>query len=45
MLISRRRPGDTQEKYFYEWEIIDVAPMTTTPSVMRTFRRYASISR
>ena len=41
MLISRRKPGDTQEKYFYEWGIIHVALMITTPSVMRTFRRYA----
>jgi hypothetical protein len=40
-LISRRKPGDTQEKYFYEWGIIHVALMVTTPSVMRTFRRYA----
>ena len=41
MLVSRRKPGDTQEKYFYEWGIIHVALMITTPSVMRTFRRYA----
>ena len=41
MLISRRKPGDTQEKYFYEWGIIHVALMVTTPSVMRTFHRYA----
>ena len=40
-LISRRRPGDTQEKYFYEWGIVHVALMITTPSVMRTFKRYA----
>lgn len=40
-LISRRKPGDTQEKYFYEWGIVHVALMITTPSVMRTFRRYA----
>ncbi len=40
-LISRRKPGDTQEKFFYEWGIIHVALMITTPSVMRTFRRYA----
>jgi hypothetical protein len=39
-LISRRKPGDTQEKYFYEWGIIHVALMITTPSVMRTFKRY-----
>jgi hypothetical protein len=41
MLASRRKPGDTQEKYFYEWGVIHVALMITTPSVMRTFRRYA----
>ena len=41
MLISRRKPGDSQEKYFYEWGIIHVALMITTPSVMRTFKRYA----
>jgi hypothetical protein len=41
LLVSRRKPGDTQEKYFYEWGVIHVALMITTPSVMRTFRRYA----
>ncbi len=41
MLVSRRKPGDTQEKYFYEWGVIHVALMITTPSVMRTFHRYA----
>jgi hypothetical protein len=40
-LISRRKPADSQEKYFYEWGIIHVALMITTPSVMRTFKRYA----
>jgi hypothetical protein len=40
-LISRRKPGDSQEKYFYEWGVIHVALMVTTPSVMRTFKRYA----
>ena len=40
-LISRRKPDDTQEKYFYEWGIIHVALMITTPSVMRAFKRYA----
>ena len=40
-LISRRKPGDSQEKYFYEWGVIHVALMITTPSVMRTFKRYA----
>ncbi|HET6475908.1 MAG TPA: hypothetical protein VFH93_07530 [Thermoleophilia bacterium] len=41
MLVSRRKPGDTQEKYFYEWGVVHVALMITTPSVMRTFHRYA----
>ncbi len=41
MLAARRKPGDTQEKYFHEWGVIHVALMITTPSVMRTFRRYA----
>ena len=41
MLAARRKPGDTQQKYFYEWGVIHVALMITTPSVMRTFRRYA----
>jgi hypothetical protein len=41
MLASRRKPGDSQDKYFYEWGIIHVALMITTPSVMRTFHRYA----
>ena len=40
-LISRRKPGDSQERYFYEWGIIHVALMITTPSVMCTFKRYA----
>jgi hypothetical protein len=40
MLVSRRKPGDTQEKYFYEWGVVHVALMITTPSVMRTMRRY-----
>ncbi len=40
MLVSRRKPGDTQEKYFYEWGVIHVALMVTTPSVMRTMKRY-----
>jgi hypothetical protein len=41
MLVSRRKPGDTQEKYFYEWGVIHVALMITTPSVMQTMKRYA----
>jgi hypothetical protein len=41
ILAARRRPQDTQERYFYEWGIIHVALMVTTPSVMRSFKRYA----
>jgi EthD domain len=41
MLAARRKPQDTQERYFYEWGIIHVALMVTTPSVMRSFKRYA----
>ena len=40
ILAARRKPGDTQERYFYEWGIIHVALMLTTPAVMETFRRY-----
>src|SRR3972149_5817249 len=40
MLAARRKPQDTQERYFYEWGIIHVALMVTSPSVMNTFRRY-----
>lgn len=41
ILAARRKPQDTQEKYFYEWGIIHVALMVTTPSVMRSFKRYS----
>jgi len=41
ILAARRKPQDTQERYFYEWGIIHVALMLTTPSVMRSFKRYA----
>lgn len=40
MLAARRKRHETQEKYFYEWGIIHVALMITTPSVMRSFKRY-----
>jgi EthD domain len=39
-LAARRKPHDTQERYFYEWGIIHVALMLSTPAVMETFRRY-----
>lgn len=41
ILAARRKPQDTQERYFYEWGTVHVALMVTTPSVMRTFKRYA----
>lgn len=41
IIAARRKPQDTQERYFYEWGIIHVALMVTSPSVMRTFLRYA----
>lgn len=40
ILAARKKPEDTQERYFYEWSMIHVALMLTTPSVMDTFRRY-----
>ena len=40
LLAARKKPQDTQERYFYEWGIIHVALMLTTPAVMKTFRRY-----
>jgi hypothetical protein len=41
ILASRRKPGDTQERFFYEWSIIHVALMITNPSTQRAFQRYA----
>lgn len=40
VIAARRKPEDTQERYFYEWGIIHVALMISTPQVMRLFRRY-----
>lgn len=40
ILAARRKREDTQERYFYEWGIIHVALMISTPEVMRIFRRY-----
>lgn len=40
IIAARRKPQDTQERYFYEWGIVHVALMVSSPSVMRTFRRY-----
>ena len=39
-IVSRRQPGQTRERVFYEWAIIHVALMLTTPTEMRKFRRY-----
>ena len=41
ILAARRKPEDTQERYFYEWGIIHVALMITNPSTQRAFQRYA----
>ena len=41
MLASRSKPEHTKERYFFEWGIIHVALMVTTPTVVSTFRRYA----
>lgn len=41
VLAGRRRPGDTQERYFFEWGTMHVALMLTSPSVMKAFRRYS----
>jgi hypothetical protein len=40
ILAARRKPEDTQERYFYEWGIIHVALMITNPSTQRVFQRY-----
>lgn len=41
IIAARRKREDTQEHYFYEWGIIHVALMITTPSVVgKTFKRY-----
>lgn len=40
LIAARRKREDTQERYFYEWGIIHVALMVSTPEVMRIFRRY-----
>jgi hypothetical protein len=41
MLASRSKPEHTKQRYYFEWGIIHVALMLTTPTVMSTFRRYA----
>ena len=41
LIAARRKREDTQERYFYEWGIINVALLLSTPAVMDLFRRYA----
>lgn len=40
IIAARRKREDTQARYFYEWGIIHVALMITSPDVMRLFKRY-----
>jgi hypothetical protein len=40
ILAARKKPQDTVERYFYEWGIVHVALMLTTPAIMQVFRRY-----
>ena len=41
ILATRRKPEDTQERYFYEWGVIHVALMVSNPSTLQVFKRYA----
>ncbi len=41
LICARRKPEDTQERYFNEWGNIHVSLMLTTPEVMQVFQRYA----
>ena len=40
MLAAQRQPGVTRGRYFYEWGIIHVALLLSTPSSISSFRRY-----
>ena len=40
LIISRSQPGQTRERFFYEWAFIHVSLMLHTPPSMRRFRRY-----
>jgi hypothetical protein len=40
ILASRHMDEGTRERFFYEWSILHVALMLTTPSVMQLFKRY-----
>jgi hypothetical protein len=40
-LASRHKDDGTRERFFYEWSIIHVALMLTTPTHQKIFKRYA----
>jgi EthD domain len=40
MLANRRKQGMTVDSFRYEWGVVHVALMLTTPSAMEIFRRY-----
>lgn len=40
MLAAQRQPNMTRERYFYEWGIIHVALLLSTPTSIESFRRY-----
>ena len=37
ILAARRKPEDTQERYFYEWGVIHVALRVSNPSTLQVF--------
>lgn len=39
-LVNRRKQGMSLERFRYEWGVVHVAVMLTTPSAMDIFRRY-----
>jgi hypothetical protein len=40
LLTNRRKEGMTLEQFRYEWGVVHVAVMLTTPSALQIFRRY-----
>lgn len=40
LIISRSQPGQTRERFFYEWAFIHVSLMLHTAPSMRRFKRY-----
>lgn len=40
MLANRRKEGMTLDQFRYEWGVVHVAVMLTTPSALQIFRRY-----